>query len=389
MRDRLRLGVLATHPIQYHAPLFRALVREDVDLSVFFAHKPTAAEQGAGFNVPFEWDVDLLGGYPHEFLRNHAQRPSTTGFFGCNVPDIRDAVAKGGYHAFLVAGWHSWAYLQAIRACREHGIPVLVRGDSQIVRDAPRLKRAVKKVAHPLLVRQFAVCLSVGSRSEEYFRHYGARNIVRSPHFVDNEFYARGATPAAREEGRRRWALPSRKTVFLFAGKFSPVKRPLDFIRALAELPPDDVAGLLVGDGEMKAQCETEARRLGVDVRFVGFLNQSEMPTAYAAADLLVLPSALETWGLVVNEAMASGLPVAVSQRVGCVPDLVREGVTGWSFEAGDTAQLARLLRLAAADPVHLRGVGESARRAVAPFSAQAAAAGVIRGALLARARAA
>jgi glycosyltransferase involved in cell wall biosynthesis len=123
-------------------------------------------------------------------------------------------------------------------------------------------------------------------------------------------------------------------------------------------------------------------------VRFAGFLNQTEMARAYAAADLLVLPSeARETWGLVVNEAMASGRAAIVSSAAGCTPDLIVEGVTGHSYAVGDMDRLAALLRAAAAQPAELPRMSEAARRHVAAFSAAAAADGVIQGATQARAR--
>jgi len=110
----------------------------------------------------------------------------------------------------------------------------------------------------------------------------------------------------------------------------------------------------------------------------VGFLNQREMPRAYAAADALVLPSASETWGMVVNEAMASGLPTFVSSSVGCAPDLITEGETGRTFQVGDAVGLAKLLASAAASPSQLGAMGARAARAVLAFSADAAAEGVV-----------
>ncbi|NDB75533.1 MAG: glycosyltransferase, partial [Verrucomicrobia bacterium] len=83
----------------------------------------------------------------------------------------------------------------------------------------------------------------------------------------------------------------------------------------------------------------------GVPAHFVGFKNQSELPPFYAAADFLVLPSVSETWGLVVNEAMACGLPAIVSETVGCAPDLVTEGETGFTFPTGSEAGLMASLR--------------------------------------------
>lgn len=87
----------------------------------------------------------------------------------------------------------------------------------------------------------------------------------------------------------------------------------------------------------------TAAAEAGIPAHFHGFANQSELPAIYAAADVIVLPSdARETWGLVINEAMACGVPAVVSDTVGCGPDLVERGLTGAVFPLGDLAALAR-----------------------------------------------
>src|SRR5439155_13243227 len=131
-------------------------------------------------------------------------------------------------------------------------------------------------------------------------------------------------------------------TVVLFAGKFIALKRPLDFIRAVAGAP---VAGLMAGDGPLRGECEALARTLGANIRFTGFLNQREIAGAYSAADALVLPSDQETWGMVVNEAMSCGLPCIVSDSVGCGPDLIEPSKTGFIFPTGNTGALAEIFK--------------------------------------------
>ncbi len=96
----------------------------------------------------------------------------------------------------------------------------------------------------------------------------------------------------------------------------------------------------MVGDGALRPEIEAAVAQSGAPVSLLGFFNQSQMPEAYALADALILPSQAETWGLVVNEAMASGLPAIVSTAVGCAPDLIESGSTGETFIAGDIAGL-------------------------------------------------
>ena len=244
-------------------------------------------------------------------------------------------------------------------------------------------KRAAKRLLYPLFLRRFAACLSVGTRSDEYFHHYGARRVIRSPHFVDYAAFATSAAVARDDRAaiRARWGIAPEATVALFAGKLVPKKRPLDLIAAATRAGRPDLHVLIVGDGEMRDACTRAVSDAGIRATFAGFMNQTGIPSAYAAADVLVLPSdAGETWGLVVNEAMACGLPAFVSESVGCAPDLVLEGATGHRFALGDTGALATLLTAAAADPDRLRRMGERARTHVAAFSVEASARGIEEG---------
>src|SRR5262249_40770578 len=169
-------------------------------------------------------------------------------------------------------------------------------------------------------------------------------------HIVDSERFTDGASAIAARRGalRRKWGLPEDDAVFLFTGKFITKKRPMDFVKAIARVRRmgAPVSGLMVGDGALRAPCTAAAaREAGAPIRFTGFLNQREIVEAYIAADALVLPSdGGETWGLVVNEAMACGRPCFVSDAVGCGPDLVDEGFNGATFPCGDVEKLAAVL---------------------------------------------
>ena len=387
MTRALRLGILATHPIQYFAPLYRELAAaRDVRLTVYFAHRPSAKEQGIGFGVPFHWDVDLTSGYDHRFLTNVSPRPDLQSYAGCDTPEIAGIIARERFDAFLVSGWNTRSYRQAMRACWRQGVPVMVRGDSQLTGPRNLLKSLLKRAVYPRFVRRFAACLAVGTRSAEYFAHYGARRIVSSPHFVDNAAFATQAETlrAERAELRGRWGIAEEAFVPLFAAKFIEKKRPADFVRAVAAAG-GGIHGLMVGDGELRPSAELLAAGLGARIAFAGFLNQSEIVRAFVAADVVVLCSDWrETWGLVVNEAMAAGLPAIVSTDAGCAPDLVLPEETGLQFARGDVPQLTAHLRRLAGDPALVRHMAARASAHVASFSAGAAAAGVLAAARLA-----
>jgi len=337
-----RIGFLLSHPIQYYAPIFRELATR-CDLTVLFAHRQTAEQQArAGFGRAFDWDVDLLSGYESRFLVNVARQPSTDRFGGCDTPGVADEIAGGKFDAFVVPGWGLRSYLQAAQACRRARVPVLVRGDSQLGGQRNLAVRLAKAVAFPHLLRRFDGFLYVGQRHREYLLHYGApaHRMFFSPHCVDNDAFA-----AASAAARRKTAAPQGTTRIrrvLFVGKLISRKHPADLLRAVARLPDRSVNVAFAGSGEQEGELRKIAAEIGVSADFLGFVNQSELPAVYASADLLVLPSdGLETWGLVVNEAMACSLPAIVSDAVGCGPDLVVPGETGATFPAGDVAALA------------------------------------------------
>lgn len=347
----MHLGILASHPIQYQAPWFRALSRE-CELDVFFAHRQSAAGQAAsGFGVKFDWDVDLLSGYRHSFLKNVSPAPGVNRFDGCDTPEIFEVIRNGSFDAFIVCGWYLKSYRQAMGACRAAGVPVLVRGDSQLRTPRPLVKRLAMEFTQRRLMRQFDGFLTVGQRNREYLEHFGAppKKIFSAPHFVDNEwFQTKAASGTSKNEIRKSWGADAKTIVALFVGKFIPKKHPLDLLRAVVGLRSKVGFSLLpvfIGAGELENELRNFVRRENLPAHFAGFKNQTELPACYAAADVLVLPSdGGETWGLVVNEAMACGCPAIVSEAAGCAPDLIVEGKTGFIFPLGNVEKLKEKL---------------------------------------------
>jgi glycosyltransferase involved in cell wall biosynthesis len=379
-----KIGLLATHPIQYYAPWYRALA-ERVDLEVLFGHRQTAADhRESEFGVAFDWDVPLLDGYKHRFLVNRARRPDVSSFFGCSTPEISLTIRHSRFDAFIVHGWAVKSFWQAILACWRNHIPVMIRGDSHRLSTRRRLVGAVKWPAYRLFIPRFDAYLVVGERAREYYLHYGAdpRRMFFTPHAVDNEFFAHHADVFRSDRGRWRaaWGIPAHARVFLYAGKFVGNKRPRDFVRGIAEAARQepDIWGLMVGDGPLRRELESQVRSENWPVRFAGFLNQSEMPKAYAVSDALVVTSASESWGLVVNEAMACGLPAVVTRGVGCALDLVHASETGETFGAGRIEDLTGILCRLTRDPSYLRALGIQASRVISRYSPREAVSGTL-----------
>jgi glycosyltransferase involved in cell wall biosynthesis len=345
----MRLAIVVSHPIQYYIPLYRELAKR-CDLKVFFAHQASPQDQArAGFDVNFSWDIDLFSGYAHAKLRNLAKRPGVDRFFACDTPDIGSRLHDGHFDAVLVQGWNLKTYLQAVFAAKRLGLPVLARGDSHLATPRSALKKSVKAVAYPTFLGLFDAALYVGERSRLYWTHYRypEPRLFFSPHCIDTEWFAARAKAPARSELRLQLGIALDAKVALFAGRLMSFKRPLDLIAAAARLKVEghEIEIMVAGAGPLEAEMTAAARATELKFHSLGFCNQTSMPRAYAAADVLVLPSdARETWGLVANEALACGRPVILSDAVGAAPDLAADQTAGRVFPAGDIVKLAEAL---------------------------------------------
>jgi glycosyltransferase involved in cell wall biosynthesis len=360
--------------------------RPGLDIHVYYCHQATPREQaGAGFGVEFDWDVPLLAGYPYTFLKNVADSPGHGRFSGFDTPEIEAIIRRREYDAMLVNGWHYKSAWQAIWACWRSKAKVMIRGDSHLHTPRGITKRAVKSFTYRRFIPRFDACLAAGQWSREYFLHYGARpeRIFLVPHAIDNKRFQidAEALEPRRSEVRKEKNLDDNAIVFMFAGKFIPKKRPMDFVcaieRAVRRNPR--IEGLMVGDGPLRARCEERVRERRVPIRFTGFLNQSQITKAYVVSDALVLPSdGGETWGVVVNEAMACARPCIVSDRVGCGPDLIIPQVTGSIFPLGDVDALANSMLELAGSPQRMISMGLEAQSRLKNYSIETAVDGII-----------
>lgn len=334
-----KLAIVVSHPIQYYSPLFVELAKE-IDLKVFYAFKPNAAQQGKdGFGKAFEWDIDLLAGYPYQFVPNISSQPSSSNYQGCDTPTIGNEIKNFEATHVVTFGWYLKMHRQALQYCKKNKIPIAVRGDSQLNPLLPFWKRIIKNVYYPYFLKQYDAFLSVGARNREYLTHYGIpeKKIIFSPHAVDQDFW--------RIENRQAQT----KYVFIWVAKFIHKKRPLDVINAfkwIIENEPsltERVELRMVGSGELLENAKEEAKDCK-QIHFLGFKNQQELKKEYASANCLVLTSDYgETWGLVVNEAFAASLPAIVSGACGCSPDLINNS-TGLVYQMGDPKSLSKAM---------------------------------------------
>jgi glycosyltransferase involved in cell wall biosynthesis len=292
-------------------------------------------------------------------------------FFHWN-PAILDRLRKGRFDAVVIPGWSMPTSVAAAAACRTRGIPYVLFSETHDRSPRPAWLRLTKRVALRPLVAGASAWLATGTLSEDYFVRHGAHRarIFRFANTPDVEALALriDAARARRDAVRASLGVPAGAVVALFVARLIGAKDPQCLVeaQALLEARGADVVSVLVGEGpEAKSLRElVEARSLR-GVRLTGSRRPAELAEVYAAADVFVLPSRHEPWGVVVNEAMAAGLPVVLSDRVGAAADLLADGVNGRLVPAGDAQRLAGALAEIAGDAALRARMGAESRRIV------------------------
>ena len=379
-----RLAVLASHPIQYQAPLWRYLAAHaQLDLTVYYySRHGLDVALDPGFGQAFEWDIPLVEGYAHRFLRNYSPRPRVSTFWGACNPSLTIELSPARHDAVLVHGWYSLSNWLAFAFARMRGLPVLLRADAS-PHSLRRGRAWLKQFLLPRLFRRVAGFLSTGSQNHAFYREVGVspERIFSVPYAVDNDFFLRRYRELCPQVSclRRERGIPENAVVVLFVGKFISIKRPHDLLEAAREVSSPELAWVFVGDGPLRSSLENTARRYNLrNVFFPGFQNQSRLPSFYALADAIVLPSESETWGLVLNEAMNFALPVLASEGVTAAADLVEPGRNGWVFPSGDVKALGRVLEMLVRDPDRRLRMGQRSAEIIRRWSYSEDAEGIL-----------
>lgn len=381
---RVKLAIISTHPIQYYAPVFRELARSaDLTPRVFFTWSQTAsgAVFDPGFGTSFEWDVPLRDGYDHVFVPNAAADPKPSHFRGIRNPSLIREITGWGADAVLIYGWNLHSHLRAMRHFKGR-IPVLFRGDSTLLDSSGRIRRFARAVCLRWVYSHVDVVISVGQNNRDYYLWSGVppEHIAFAPHSVDTERFLdpRGGHEERAHRWREELGIPREAPAIVYAAKFLAKKDPMLLLDAFISLRPEAHL-ILVGSGELESALRARACDLP-NIHFLPFQNQGDMPAVYRVGDIYALPSRGpgETWGLALNEAMASGRAVIAGSRVGGARDLIEPGVTGWVFESANREDLARILRDALSlGREGLRRMGAEARSRSAAWSTEAAAASI------------
>lgn len=345
----MRLAIITSHPIQYYAPVFKLLHQQKkLEVKVFYTLGESGKNQyDPGFNQKISWDIPLLEGYDFQFQTNTAKKPGSDHFRGIINPNLIHEIETWKADAILVYGWAYQAHLKAIWYFKNK-IPVFFRGDSTLLNKKNSLKNSIKNVLLNRVYRHTDHAFYVGKNSKAYFEKFGLKNdqLTFAPHAIDNERFAKNYTTEALAL-RQKISVKPEKILILFAGKLEPVKNPDLLLNAFEKLNQPSTHLLFVGNGPLEKQLKAkkELLKTASQIHFIDFQNQSAMPGIYQSCDLFCLPSKSETWGLAVNEAMACGKAVLVSDQVGCAVDLVFEEKNGAVFQSENELDLVQKLQ--------------------------------------------
>jgi glycosyltransferase involved in cell wall biosynthesis len=366
---RLRVLAIAGAPAQYQAPLFRRMgAREDLELEVAYCTlRGAEAAHDPEFGATVKWDVPLLDGYRWQQVPNKGSGGES--FFGLRNSGLWRIIRDGQFDAVLCyVSYRCASFWIARVAAKLSSAAFLFGTDTTTLTplDGRMWKRSVKRVFWPALFRLADQVIVPSSGSLELMKSLGLpeERVTITPYVVDNDWWLASSAKVDRLATRNAWGVKPDEAVVLFCAKLQPWKRPLDLLRAFAKAGADRSILIFAGEGPLRGELEAEAGALGLAdrVRFRGFVNQTQLPAIYTAADLMVLPSVYDAFGVVVNEAMLCGCPVVASDHVGAARDLIGHAKTGFVYPCGDVDALAGVLRHALGDRNKLSELARAAR---------------------------
>ena len=346
-----RLAIITTHPIQYNAPVFKLLSQRNViKIKVFYTWGEAVLKDkyDPGFGKIILWDIPLLDGYEYTMMNNVSNNPGSHHFKGIINPTLINEIESWGATAVLIYGWSFNSHLKCMRYFKGK-IPVYFRGDSNLlVEGGNTFKKWIRKYFLTWVYSYIDIAFYVGQANKRYFINNGLKcdQLIFAPHAIDNNRFSNFSNHSFRID----LGISSEKIVFLFAGKFESIKNPLLLMNAFLKIGNINSVLLFVGNGPLENELKNKWMQLNSEMKncihFLDFQNQTLMPDIYKTADVFVLPSQGETWGLSINEAMASSKAILVSDKCGAALDLVKDNQNGFVFESNNEKSLINKMEL-------------------------------------------
>jgi glycosyltransferase involved in cell wall biosynthesis len=360
-RGALRVTAVSPEPTPYRSPLFdRVASKDEIDLTVIYAARTVADRPWAV--EPRHRSVFLRGlSVPGARRLLRHDYPAT--------PGVARALRHSRPDVVVVSGWSTFAAQAAIAWSRAHRIPYVLHVESHDLDPRSGWRRAVKGAIAPRVVRGAASVLVVGTAARESVIARGARpeRVRVFANTVDVSVWLERADrlAAERAEGRTLRGLTDEDVVVQCVARLVPEKGLDTLVRAVGEAGDERFHLNIAGDGPEREALIELSGKLEVRLLVQGDLPEEALAKRYVEADVFALLSRHEPWGVVVNEAAASGLPLVLSDRVGASRDLLRDGENGFVVPADDVGAAAAALRRLAAEPGLRRALGARSRELV------------------------
>lgn len=342
-----KLAIISTHPIQYQVPLFKYLKKGGIKAKVFFAskHGLKGDKVDPEFLRKIKWNINsnMLQGYESKFSKKQKYNIDD---FRLNYHRIENELTKENFDYVLILGWNNLHYLKAIYFAIKRNIKIILRVETNLKSTKNFIKNFIKNYFLRFFFKKVSYFLSIGKLNKEFYLYHGVENkkILPAPYFVDNNFFD---FKSNKKKLKKKFNF-EKKQIILFVGKLINRKNPFEFLE-LAKINKEksNLHFIVIGDGILKKKCNQFIKNHKLqNISLIGFVNQKKLREYYKISDLMILTSLYETWGLTINEAFATSIPVICTKNCGCSQDLIKNGKTGFTYKIGDMNDLNKKTQL-------------------------------------------
>lgn len=348
-----KVGIFLSHPIQYFSPLFKHIQENSqlIELKVYyFSDVSIRQHTDHDFGTEVKWDLDLLEGYDSEFIKNFKKEDSPNGFFTLINFGVFSKVKNENFDLVISFGWSTLSNLFVLFAARMFNVPFALRGEAPFMYEASKkgLKKKLRACFLGSMFKKASALFYIGTQNKKFYQQsfdLPDNKLFFTPYSINNNYFIQKANEYDIEKEKKKLGIGN-EVVIVFSGKLIERKKPKILLQALKQLDRDKYKLLFVGSGVQEEALKDIAEKDNLNVDFLGFINQAEIPKYYTLADIFILPSMHETWGLVVNEAMCCKTAIITSNLVGSSYDLIEEEKNGYVVEVDDADALAQKIQL-------------------------------------------
>ncbi len=331
----MKIAYIVSHPTQFEVPFFRRFEKMKPEILHVYYYNVGNAEGNLDeeLGIKVKWGIDLYKDY--QYFRLSGKK---------RLAEVQSQFMDESYDLVVISGYNSQFLIRLIFLCKRMGIPAALKLDTVLFASETWPKRMYRSMLIYLCQKYFCHFFVTGSLCEQYLQSYGVKEQYIScvSYVIDNHFFKTGSnlSDIERMTFRHELGVKGDQKVILCLSKLVGRESPWDVLEALHNIERKDLHLIVAGDGPDRDQLKERASDLNIPVTFLGHWPYKELPKLYGIADLFIHPAANEPWGVSVQEALACGLPVIASDRVGSAYDLIRPGENGFVYKYKDFSAL-------------------------------------------------